>query len=48
LKSPTPIPTLEDALVPEQDETKAEFVAQGWKVFSTEGEQQKLLDALKE
>jgi DEAD/DEAH box helicase domain-containing protein len=35
-------------LLPEQDEAEAEFVAQGWKVFSTDGEQQKLLDALKE
>jgi hypothetical protein len=35
-------------LLPEQDQAEAEFVAQGWKVFSTEGEQQKLLDALKE
>jgi hypothetical protein len=35
-------------LLPEQGEVEAEFVAQGWKVFSTEGEQQKLLDALKE
>jgi hypothetical protein len=35
-------------LLPEQAEAEAEFVAQGWKVFSTEGEQQKLLDALKE
>jgi hypothetical protein len=34
--------------LPEQAEAGAEFVAQGWKVFSTEGEQQKLLDALKE
>jgi DEAD/DEAH box helicase domain-containing protein len=36
------------ALLPEQDEADAAFAAQGWKVFSTEGEQQKLLDALKE
>jgi len=35
-------------LLPEQAEAEAEFVAQGWKVFSTEGEQQKLLDALKD
>jgi hypothetical protein len=35
-------------LLPEQAEPEAEFVAHGWKVFSTEGEQQKLLDALKE
>lgn len=35
-------------LLQEQAEAEPEFVAQGWKVFSTEGEQQKLLDALKE
>jgi hypothetical protein len=35
-------------LLPEQVEAAAEFAAQGWKVFSTEDEQQKLLDALKE
>ena len=35
-------------LLPEQAEAEPEFVAQEWKVFSTEGEQQKLLDALKE
>lgn len=35
-------------LLPEQAEAEAEFVTQGWKVFCTEGEQQKLLDALKE
>jgi hypothetical protein len=35
-------------LLPEQAEAEAEFVAQGWKVFSKEGEHQKLLDALKE
>jgi hypothetical protein len=35
-------------LLPEQDEAEAEFAAQGWKVFSTDGEQQKLLDDLKE
>src|SRR5262249_45801357 len=35
-------------LLPEQAEAEAEFVGQGWTVFSTEGGQQKLLDALKE
>ena len=35
-------------LLPEQAEAETEFAAQGWKVFSTEDEQQKLLDALKE
>ena len=35
-------------LLPEQSEASADFAAQGWKVFSTEDEQQKLLDALKE
>jgi hypothetical protein len=35
-------------LLPEQAEAAEDFAAQGWKVFSTEDEQQKLLDALKE
>jgi ATP-dependent helicase YprA (DUF1998 family) len=35
-------------LLPEQVAASADFTAQGWKVFSTEDEQQKLLDALKE
>jgi hypothetical protein len=35
-------------LMPEQSDAAADFAAQGWKVFSTEDEQQKLLDALKE
>jgi tetratricopeptide (TPR) repeat protein len=35
-------------LLPDQDQPKAIFVAQGWRVFSTDDEQQKLLDALKE
>jgi len=34
--------------LPEQDGAEADFVTQGWKVFSTKDEQQKLLDALKE
>src|SRR5262249_54370151 len=35
-------------LLPEQDGAEADFAAQGWKVFSTDGEQQELLNALKE
>jgi hypothetical protein len=34
-------------LLPEQAEASADFTAQGWIVFSTEDEQQKLLDGLK-
>jgi DEAD/DEAH box helicase domain-containing protein len=35
-------------LLPEQDGAKAEFVAQGWRVFSTDDKQKTLLDGLKE
>ncbi len=35
-------------LLPEQSEAEADFTAQGWKVFSTEDVQQKLLDTLTE
>jgi hypothetical protein len=35
-------------LLPERPDAEPEFLAQGWKVFPTDGEQQQLLDALKE
>jgi hypothetical protein len=35
-------------LLPEQEGAEADFAAQGWKVFSTDGEQKELLNALKE